>query len=109
MSVDRYSLEYDYDSLSGLVKKAYLIKDNQGDYVKYEDYKYLSDYCDHLVSFSKLACLPKDLENLREANAHFAAENESLRKQLQFYKRSHKLHADLKKIVKQIQLLEQND
>lgn len=47
-----------------------------GRYVSFEDYKYLSDYCDHLVSFSKLPCLPKDLELLREANSALATEVE---------------------------------
>jgi hypothetical protein len=52
------------------------------EYVTLEDYQWLVDYCDHLVAFSKLACLPKDLENLRAANLKFATENEELRKQL---------------------------
>lgn len=42
---------------------------------------YLREYTDHLVSFSKLPCLPKDLENLREANLKFVEENISLRLQ----------------------------
>ena len=52
------------------------------EYVTLEDYQWLLEYCDHLVAFSKLACLPKDLENLRDANLKFATENEELRKQL---------------------------
>jgi hypothetical protein len=34
--------------------------------------EHLRAYTDHLVEFSKLPCLPKDLENLRETNANFA-------------------------------------
>jgi predicted nuclease with TOPRIM domain len=45
--------------------------------------EYLEDYTDHLVSFSKLPCLPKDLENLREANFSFSTENEKIKKELQ--------------------------
>jgi hypothetical protein len=56
------------------------------DYVTLEEYQWLSDYCDHLVAFSKLSCLPKDLENLRAANFKFATENEELREMLMFPK-----------------------
>jgi hypothetical protein len=59
-----------------------------GEFVKYEDYKYLSDYCDHLVSFSKLPCLPKDLENLRESNAFFATENQQLKDEIERLKQA---------------------
>jgi len=51
------------------------MEDPNGDYVKYSDYEELSDYADSLVKFSKIPCLPKDLENLRDANASFAQEN----------------------------------
>ena len=44
------------------------------------DYDELMAYCDKLVDF--LPCLPKDVENLREANAHFAEENERLQSKL---------------------------
>jgi len=54
------------------------IEDSYGDYVLYSDYKELSRYADSLVEFSKIHCLPKDLENLRTANASFAHENERL-------------------------------
>lgn len=57
-------------------------EDPGGDYVKYEDYKELSDYADSLVEFSKIPCLPKDLENLREANANLAMEVHTLREAL---------------------------
>jgi hypothetical protein len=60
----------------------------EGEYVSYMDYialsaklaevqaerDHLSEYADHLVSFSKMPCLPKDLENLREANTKLAEE-----------------------------------
>jgi septal ring factor EnvC (AmiA/AmiB activator) len=39
------------------------------------------DYADRLVEHKDMVCLPADLANLREANAHFAAENEALKKQ----------------------------
>jgi len=65
-----------------------LIESSKGEFVKYEDYKYLSDYCDHLVSFSKLPCLPKDLENLREANAFFATENQQLKDEIERLKQA---------------------
>ena len=38
------------------------------------------DYADRLVEHKDMICLPADLANLREANAHFAVENEELRK-----------------------------
>ena len=56
------------------------------EYVTLEDYQWLVGYCDHLVAFSKLACLPKDLENLRAANLKFATENAELREMLSFSK-----------------------
>ena len=56
------------------------------EYVTLEDYQWLVDYCDHLVAFSKLASLPKDLENLRASNLKFAAENAELREMLSFPK-----------------------
>ena len=56
------------------------------EYVTLEDYQWLLEYCDHLVAFSKLACLPKDLENLRDANLKFATENAELREMLSFSK-----------------------
>jgi hypothetical protein len=40
-----------------------------------------NDYADRLVEHKDMVCLPADLKNLREANAHFAAENEALKKQ----------------------------
>jgi hypothetical protein len=64
-------------------------KHSLGNYIKYEDYrkledevKHLHEYTDHLVSFSKLPCLPKDLDNLRSANASLAVENARLKDEL---------------------------
>lgn len=37
------------------------------------------DYADRLVEHKDMVCLPADLKNLREANAHFAVENEMLK------------------------------
>ena len=65
MNVQRYSYVTEYG----------LVEDPIGEYVKYEDYTWMSDYADRLVEFGKLPCLPKDLENLREANSHFSQEN----------------------------------
>jgi hypothetical protein len=64
-----------------------------GKYVRYEDVEelqkevdHLKVYTDHLVSFSKLPCLPKDLENLREVNLKIFQENEKLKKELEKYR-----------------------
>jgi predicted RNase H-like nuclease (RuvC/YqgF family) len=54
------------------------VESPNGIMVKYSDYKHLSEYCDHLVEFSKLPCLPKDLQVLRTANHDFAIENADL-------------------------------
>lgn len=40
------------------------------------------DYADRLAAHKDMLCLPKDLENLRSANSHFAAQNHVLREQL---------------------------
>lgn len=61
-------------------------KFDEQEYVTLEDYQWLLDYCDHLVAFSKLACLPKDLENLRAANLKFATENAELKAMLELPK-----------------------
>ena len=61
-------------------------KFDEQEYVTLEDYQWLLEYCDHLVAFSKIACLPKDLENLRAANLKFATENAELREMLSFPK-----------------------
>jgi len=42
----------------------------------------MSDYADRLVEFGNLPCLPKDLENLREANLALATENHKLKETL---------------------------
>lgn len=62
-------IRYSYSAPLGLHE------DLEGEYVKYTDYVELSDYADSLVDFSKIPCLPKDLENLRNANAYFAEQN----------------------------------
>jgi regulator of replication initiation timing len=74
MEVKRYIIDYDFDTgaITGVCCP-------NGEYVKYKDYEYLSDYCDRLVEVGKLPCLPKDLENLRKANASFAQENHDLK------------------------------
>lgn len=41
-----------------------------------------NEYADRLVEHKDMVCLPADLANLREANAAFATENETLKKQL---------------------------
>jgi len=41
-----------------------------------------NDYADKLVNHKDMVCLPADLKNLREANAHFAVENEKLKCEL---------------------------
>ena len=40
------------------------------------------DYADKLVEHKDMVCLPADLANLREANAHFAMENHELHKKV---------------------------
>lgn len=40
------------------------------------------DYADRLVAHKDMLCLPMDLENLRSANSHFAAENHILKEQM---------------------------
>ena len=60
----------------------------------YAEVEHLREYTDHLVSFSKLPCLPKDLENLREANTKLAVENEELKKELDFYKKQFKKYVE---------------
>ncbi len=56
--------------------------DAGGDYVSFKDYQWMAEYADKLVEFGNLPCLPKDLENLREANATFATENQALKEAL---------------------------
>ena len=53
-----------------------------GEYVLFEDYKEMCDYADRLVEHKDMPCLPADLANLRTANAHFAEENETLKKEI---------------------------
>lgn len=77
MTVKRYSFNF---------QGGYMEEDVDGEYITYMDYvslnskfiqtqsekDHLSEYTDHLVAFTKLPCLPKDLENLRETNAKLA-------------------------------------
>ena len=74
MKVNRYNLTNPYDC--GMEKHP------TGNYVLFEDYKWMSDYADRLVEHKDMVCLPTDLANLREANAHFAIENETLKKEI---------------------------
>ena len=46
-----------------------------------EQLKEAQDYADKLVEHKDMVCLPKDLENLREANSYFATENHMLKEQ----------------------------
>ncbi len=71
MEIKRYKVEF--DTISHTI---YRCECPNGRYVEYEDYEHLSDYCDRLVEIGKLPCLPKDLENLRNANTKFAQENQ---------------------------------
>lgn len=73
MKVKRYKVEY--DSISHTI---FGVECDNGRFVEYKDYEHLSDYCDRLVEMGKLPCLPKDLENLRNANTKFAQENQRL-------------------------------
>jgi len=73
MNIKRYKLTYCDDT-----KTPIHVECPNGVVVRYSDYEHLSDYCDHLVEFSKLPCLPKDLEVLRTANHNFAIENADL-------------------------------
>jgi len=86
-TVDRYISRVNF-SHARKITSAGFYNHPEGEFVKYEDYKYLSEYCDHLVSFSKLPCLPKDLENLREANAFFATENQQLKDEIERLKQA---------------------
>lgn len=47
-----------------------MVLDSSGEWVRYEDYKELSEYADKLAE--GLPCLPKDIEVLRSANAALA-------------------------------------
>jgi|688.fasta_scaffold358857_3 hypothetical protein len=73
MKIKRYKVEY--DSISHTI---FGVECDNGRFVEYKDYEYLSDYCDRLVEVGKLPCLPKDLEVLRKANHDFAIENAHL-------------------------------
>lgn len=76
MKINMKVKRYKYDADCGLVE------DKCGQYVKYDDYMEMSNYADSLVQFGKLPCLPKDLENLRNANADLAMEVHRLQETL---------------------------
>jgi hypothetical protein len=48
-----------------------------------DEVEHLREYTDHLVNFSKLPCLPKDLELLHSSNLELAMENEELKARLE--------------------------
>lgn len=91
MKVKRYT--FNYNPYTNTILR---IECEDGRYVEYKGYKHLSDYCDRLVEVGKLPCLPKDLENLRNANTQFAIENEELKQKNQALEIAVKnLHAQL--------------
>ena len=47
-----------------------------------KDLEFWINYADKLVAHKEMVCLPKDLENLRQANEHFAQENFELKEKL---------------------------
>jgi hypothetical protein len=59
---------------------AEMVLDSSGEWVRYEDYKELSEYADKLAE--GLPCLPKDIEVLRDANAALAQRVFELEQQL---------------------------
>lgn len=87
MSVERFEFTIHYGVVSGNeyarhhISQASMLSKEDGSYVRYKDYAHLSEYCDHLIQFSKLPCLPKDLEVLRNANVAFATENQKLQQE----------------------------
>ena len=62
--------------------------DSSGEWVRYEDYKELSEYADKLAE--GLPCLPKDIEVLRDANATLAQRVFELEEQLEDLHYEHK-------------------
>ena len=81
MKVKRYKVEYD-----SIPHTIFGVECDNGRFVEYKDYEHLSAYCDRLVEVGRLPCLPKDLENLRNANTQFAIENEDLKQKNQALK-----------------------
>jgi hypothetical protein len=73
MKIKRYKFD-----LCPIYHDIFSVECDNGRFVEYKDYERLSDYCDRLVEVGKLPCLPKDLENLRNANTQFAQENQRL-------------------------------
>lgn len=72
--ITRYELTTD-----GETGQTRMDTDEQGGWVLFSDYEKVVEYADRLVVLSDLPCLPKDLENLRNANAAFAEENFQLK------------------------------
>lgn len=54
------------------------------------EHKEALDYADRLAAHKDMICLPKDLENLREANSYFAEENAQLKEKLKSMKHDDK-------------------
>lgn len=77
--VDRFTLKHDPMAGELMMHIA-----DDGEYVRFEDYAWMSAYADRLVEFGNMPCLPKDLENLREANAAMAIEIDTLRSEIEF-------------------------
>lgn len=75
MKVKRYNLTRSYDKVS-------MEKSSDGKFVRYEDYKWMSDYADRLVEHKDMVCLPADLKNLSDSNAALAQENFELKQLL---------------------------
>ena len=53
-----------------------------------KDLEFWINYADKLVAHKQMVCLPKDLENLREANEHFAQDNFELKQKLKKYEKT---------------------
>ena len=73
LSIHRFALQMDH-----FTRTPEILTHPEGEYVMWKDYEWMSNYADRLVEFANLPCLPKDLDNLREANARLAAENHDL-------------------------------
>ena len=81
MKIKRYKFDF-----CPIYHDIFSVECDNGRFVEYKDYEHLSNYCDRLVEVGKLPCLPKDLENLRNANTQFAIENEELKQKNQALK-----------------------
>lgn len=97
--IKRYDFEED-----GMTGEARMGKSKKGFYVKYKDWKEMSDYADRLVSLGNLPCLPADLENLRESNAAMADEIEHLRTKYEKVSRDESEYTPLQDYFKNVVL-----